>query len=93
MQPGNIQRRAPYDHRQGHARSVIDGVRISNSHGEWPWQSWGIGAREDHSFVWSKTQSRMLSTSKATRHVFMCSVTALTGVSSRMTVPASNTVQ
>lgn len=29
------------------ARNVIDGVRISNSHGEWPWQSWGIGARED----------------------------------------------
>lgn len=29
------------------ARNVIDGVRHSNSHGEWPWQSWGIGARED----------------------------------------------
>lgn len=29
------------------ARNVIDGMRHSNSHGEWPWQSWGIGARED----------------------------------------------
>lgn len=29
------------------ARNVIDGVRISHSHGEWPFQSWGIGARED----------------------------------------------
>ena len=29
------------------ARNVIDGVRISSYHGEWPYQSWGIGARED----------------------------------------------
>lgn len=29
------------------ARNVIDGVRHSSFHGEWPWQSWGIGARED----------------------------------------------
>ena len=29
------------------ARNVIDGVHIANGHGEWPYQSWGIGARED----------------------------------------------
>ena len=29
------------------ARNVIDGIRIGNYHGEWPYQSWGIGARED----------------------------------------------
>lgn len=29
------------------ARNVIDGMRIGNYHGEWPYQSWGIGARED----------------------------------------------
>ncbi len=29
------------------ARNVIDGMRHSRSHGEWPFQSWGIGARED----------------------------------------------
>ena len=29
------------------ARNVIDGFRLNNSHGEWPYQSWGIGARED----------------------------------------------
>lgn len=29
------------------ARNVIDGMRHSDSHGEWPFQSWGIGARED----------------------------------------------
>jgi len=29
------------------ARNVIDGVRIASYHGEWPFQSWGIGARED----------------------------------------------
>ncbi|MGN0779292.1 MAG: carbohydrate-binding protein [Aristaeellaceae bacterium] len=29
------------------ARNVIDGMRIGNSHGQWPFQSWGIGARED----------------------------------------------
>ena len=29
------------------ARNVIDGMRLNTSHGEWPFQSWGIGARED----------------------------------------------
>ena len=29
------------------ARNVIDGCRHNISHGEWPYQSWGIGARED----------------------------------------------
>ena len=29
------------------ARNVIDGIRLNTSHGEWPFQSWGIGARED----------------------------------------------
>ena len=29
------------------ARNVIDGVRLNTFHGEWPFQSWGIGARED----------------------------------------------
>ena len=29
------------------ARNVIDGLRACTSHGEWPFQSWGIGARED----------------------------------------------
>ena len=29
------------------ARNVIDGYRLNTSHGEWPFQSWGIGARED----------------------------------------------
>lgn len=29
------------------ARNVIDGQRIANGHGEWPYGSWGIGARED----------------------------------------------
>ncbi len=29
------------------ARNVIDGMRHTASHGEWPYQSWGIGARED----------------------------------------------
>ena len=29
------------------ARNVIDGCRHSVSHGEWPYQSWGVGARED----------------------------------------------
>ena len=29
------------------ARNVIDGIRLNNFHGEWPFQSWGIGARED----------------------------------------------
>lgn len=29
------------------ARNVIDGMRYCDSHGEWPYQSWGIGARED----------------------------------------------
>jgi len=29
------------------ARNVIDGVTISNGHGQWPCHSWGIGTRED----------------------------------------------
>lgn len=29
------------------ARNVIDGLRFNTYHGEWPFQSWGIGARED----------------------------------------------
>ncbi len=29
------------------ARNVIDGLRIANGHGKWPYQSWGIGARTD----------------------------------------------
>ena len=29
------------------ARNVIDGMRFNTCHGEWPFQSWGIGARED----------------------------------------------
>ena len=29
------------------ARNVIDGMRHNDYHGEWPYQSWGIGARED----------------------------------------------
>ena len=29
------------------ARNVIDGLRFNTFHGEWPYQSWGIGARED----------------------------------------------
>ena len=29
------------------ARNVIDGLRYNTYHGEWPFQSWGIGARED----------------------------------------------
>lgn len=29
------------------ARNVLDGLHIANGHGEWPYQSWGIGARED----------------------------------------------
>lgn len=29
------------------ARNVIDGMRHNTSHGVWPYQSWGIGARED----------------------------------------------
>ncbi len=29
------------------AQNSIDGVTISNSHGEWPFQSWGINQRED----------------------------------------------
>ena len=29
------------------ARNVIDGLRHNTSHGKWPFQSWGIGARED----------------------------------------------
>lgn len=29
------------------ARNVIDGYHVSESHGAWPYQSWGIGARTD----------------------------------------------
>jgi hypothetical protein len=29
------------------ARNAIDGVRENHSHGEWPYQSWGINKRED----------------------------------------------
>ena len=29
------------------ARNVIDGMRLNTYHGEWPYQSWSIGARED----------------------------------------------
>ena len=29
------------------ARNVIDGLRYNTGHGEWPFGSWGIGARED----------------------------------------------
>lgn len=29
------------------ARNVIDGMLTNRGHGEWPWQSWGIGIRED----------------------------------------------
>lgn len=29
------------------ARNVIDGLRYNTYHGEWPYQSWGIGSRED----------------------------------------------
>ena len=33
------------------ARNVIDGLRFNTSHGEWPYESWGIGARTD---AWCK---------------------------------------
>ena len=29
------------------ARNAIDGVLLNHFHGEWPFQSWGIGTRED----------------------------------------------
>ena len=29
------------------ARNVVDGLRYNTCHGEWPYESWGIGARED----------------------------------------------
>ena len=29
------------------ARNVIDGLRFNTFHGEWPYESWGIGAREN----------------------------------------------
>ncbi len=29
------------------ARNVIDGLRTNTFHGEWPFESWGVGARED----------------------------------------------
>lgn len=35
------------------ARNVIDGYTCNTSHGEWPYQSWGIGARED---AWCKLE-------------------------------------
>ncbi len=28
-------------------QNVIDGVVVNNSHGEWPYQSWGIDRKED----------------------------------------------
>ena len=33
------------------ARNVIDGLRFNTFHGEWPFESWGIGARTD---AWCK---------------------------------------
>jgi len=33
------------------ARNVVDGLRFNTYHGEWPYESWGIGARED---AWCK---------------------------------------
>ena len=33
------------------ARNVIDGLRFNTSHGEWPYESWGIGAKTD---AWCK---------------------------------------
>lgn len=33
------------------ARNVVDGLRFNTFHGEWPFESWGIGARED---AWCK---------------------------------------
>ena len=33
------------------ARNVIDGLRFNTFHGEWPYESWGIGARTD---AWCK---------------------------------------
>lgn len=35
------------------ARNVIDGYTCNTSHGAWPYQSWGIGARED---AWCKLE-------------------------------------
>jgi hypothetical protein len=32
------------------ARNAIDGVKANTSHGEWPYQSWGIGGRADAQF-------------------------------------------
>lgn len=29
------------------ARSIIDGMKFNSSHGNWPYQSWGIGGRAD----------------------------------------------
>lgn len=29
------------------ARNAIDGVKVTNSHGEWPYESWGINQRAD----------------------------------------------
>ena len=33
------------------ARNVVDGLRFNSSHGAWPYESWGIGARTD---AWCK---------------------------------------
>ena len=35
------------DESQFFARNVIDGLHIANSHGSWPYGSWGIGGRAD----------------------------------------------
>ena len=40
------------------ARNVIDGLRLNSFHGEWPFQSWGIGAREDGSFLFPAEDRR-----------------------------------
>ncbi|WP_099469991.1 DUF7402 domain-containing protein [Konateibacter massiliensis] len=29
------------------AKNAIDGINVNNSHGEWPYQSWGINRRDD----------------------------------------------
>lgn len=29
------------------AKNAIDGITVNNSHGEWPYQSWGINRRDD----------------------------------------------
>lgn len=32
------------------AKNAIDGITVNNSHGEWPYQSWGINRRDDAAF-------------------------------------------